>query len=216
MIQIQQQVLEGVSEYFVAAFQRGRTAAGQSGGTLQSGPFEESKSGIFKFPEDSVDVWKILARWIILRKVPRTLLSEDLLLAIRCWIIGDQYLVKEFQDDIMVCMLEKLSPFQGYWARRGELTIEMLRVVYENTAEGSNLRKLVIELEVLNLKDNEDTSRFDEANVQKAFALDGTGYLPHLAQSNMEWKATRDKRYTGSTGGKENWKYYMEGSAKSA
>lgn len=201
-IQFQQSVLEGISRYFTSAFGNER--------------FEEGKSGILRLPEDSVEVWKIISKWIIHREIPETLIEEDLLLAIRCWTTGDKYDIKEFQDAVMLCMLIELSSDSDPSITDPKLSPEMVQVAFENTAVGSPLRNLVVERKVLEYR-SED---YQDAQYQKMWEdlrfLDGTGFVPHLVKARKEIEDWGRLGFTdgGAEGRHTLWRPFMVGTSK--
>ncbi|CZT20556.1 uncharacterized protein RCC_06414 [Ramularia collo-cygni] len=160
-VHLQQSVLEGISGYFIGAFAEGR--------------FEEGRSGILRLPEDNIEVWKIIVTWIVNRAVPEDLLRTDLLLAIRCWITGDKYDIKEFQDAVMLCILAELVS-DGV-----KLNIEMIKVSFEETPVDSPLREVIVNrrMSEYDLKGFEEKTKHEEM-----WILDGTGFLPLLESKN--------------------------------
>lgn len=102
-----------------------------------------------------------------------------MLLPIRCWILGDKYNIKEFQDAIMLHMLIELQPKKLESDDSVKLSVEMVRTAFEGTMEGCPLRDLVaarkvVEYGMLATKDEEH--KWEELK-----ALDGTGFGPHYA-----------------------------------
>ncbi|KAF7187506.1 hypothetical protein HII31_11130 [Pseudocercospora fuligena] len=96
-IQIQQTVLEAASAWFK--------------NVLKHNSFVEGKSGKIDFPDDDPEAWKILACWITTREFLTTCAdtTEDILVCAKCWILGDKYDIKPFQDEAMMELIQSFN-----------------------------------------------------------------------------------------------------------
>ncbi|EME78872.1 uncharacterized protein MYCFIDRAFT_83785 [Pseudocercospora fijiensis CIRAD86] len=98
-IQIQQKVLEGASDWFAKALKRDT--------------FVEGKNGKLNFPDDDVAAWDVLIYWMVNHRMfPNGQERGDVVLVTKCWILGDKYDIKPFQDQAMyklICYLHCVS-----------------------------------------------------------------------------------------------------------
>lgn len=200
-IQIQQSVLENTSDYFAAAFRSDR--------------FTEARTGIMKFPEDHVEVWKVLVNWILRHEVPKALLRSNMLLAIRCWITGHKYDMKEFQDAVMLCMLYELEPGnndpdEGLSIK---LSPEMILEAFKHTSDTSVLRALVVERKVIEYDDLQPV--LCEETQRDMEILDGSGFLPWFTCVKEVWwqRSMISFMECKVSERQDQWKQYMVGSA---
>ncbi|SMR63506.1 unnamed protein product [Zymoseptoria tritici ST99CH_3D1] len=221
-IHIAQQVLEGLSPYFVAA--------------LKDDTFEEGVRGELSFPEDETDVWAILLHWIFYHEVPPLfLLATDipddpvkgLHLAVRCWTTGDKYRMAAFQDEVMLRILRRVD---AMYSENEGLDIELVKVVCERTLYGSPLRELFVDWTVMvtygirhpkaECVAPKTMSQSYADEIRKNFEkLDGTGLLPEMlakkalydsrGRSTFTWRANMynndDPRWT---------KFFLNGHGK--
>ena len=91
--------MTSISEYFVKAIKNEHLGSGTA--------------GTMKFAEDDPGAWKMLLYWKIKGSLP---LLQDVpsyggqqLLYTRAWILGDKYDIGEFQDLVMLELLQRLK-----------------------------------------------------------------------------------------------------------
>ncbi|USW57286.1 Putative SKP1/BTB/POZ domain superfamily protein [Septoria linicola] len=94
-VQLPQSLLEATSEYFRKA--------------LGGNRFVEGMSGEIHLEEDDVESWKTLLDWLTHRKVPDvvgcTTMEEDFIAMSKCWLLGDKYHLRGFQNDAMIQLI---------------------------------------------------------------------------------------------------------------
>lgn len=173
----------------------------------------EDKAGVLKYPEDAVGAWEVLLFWMITKKLPEDsmgLLSvhdkETLQFSlVQCWTLGDKYDIPEFQDLVMLELLDLSS--------EGLVTVQAAEEAFANASPGSQIRKLFSRLIVsaVFLLKVEDMEAFE--------CLEGlTGYTTELMQTlhsrgkrkgrwdNLAWLMdTQAGRLSG------NWEEYLVG-----
>lgn len=96
--------------------------------------------GVLKFPEDNKEAWRTLLCWRIRGKLSFEQLGSAKSLChelVQCWIVGDKYGVKDFQDEIM---WELLHHFRSVTP-----DLPLMKLAFENTPPGSPLRILMAE-----------------------------------------------------------------------
>lgn len=77
----------------------------------------DDERGILRFPEDPVDAWEVLVFWIVTKKIPESQMHDTLVpdkaaaqfALVQCWILGDKYGIVEFEDLIMIELLDLSS-----------------------------------------------------------------------------------------------------------
>ncbi|KJX99911.1 hypothetical protein TI39_contig348g00012 [Zymoseptoria brevis] len=188
---VQQQALETISPYFTNALKHDR--------------FKEGKDGVLELPEDEVDVWKVLLHLVLCRKLPSSLVTKDcmltkenVLLAVRCWTMGDKYGIKEFQDTVMLRLLRYLNIMQC--TQPGTiLDVQITLTVFERTLRQSPLRMLVTDWTVMTMYGIKTTYMFAGSKSQYPVTqpaksvlasletLDGTGFFPALTTQLAEY-----------------------------
>lgn len=143
------------------------------------------------------------------RELPGDYIKNDLLLAVRCWILGDKYDIKLFQDDVMLMMI-------SYGAETSsDPTPEMVREVFYNTPPGSKLRDFITEESVYLFEPGVRSDRLGDAVLRKNIGeLDETGFLPLYTEKKREYNAQGgdpdwcDRFRDGC------WKRYLRGPAE--
>lgn len=93
---LQQKLLEAASGWFTAA--------------LKSKTFIEGNQGTLDFPDDDRKVWEFLIYWMLKHKLPFTYQkNENLLILVKCWVLGDKYGIEEFQDEAMFRIIRRFE-----------------------------------------------------------------------------------------------------------
>ena len=127
---VQEAVLTGMSEYFKRALANADSFGGEK--------------DVMRFPEDDPVAWKVLLYWRIQGCLQRSF-AEDaestMMQLIRCWALGDKYDVKNFQDVIMLDLIQTLNIHL--------VKFEVVRFAFENTPDKSPLRKLMAQEAVI-------------------------------------------------------------------
>ncbi|KXT08991.1 hypothetical protein AC579_70 [Pseudocercospora musae] len=126
-IQIQQETLEAASTWFTAA--------------LRHHTFVEGQNAKLNFPDDCHDVWSLFVYWMINHDFAVYVKNEESLkLAQQCWIFGDKYDIKRFQNE---AMLKIICYFDGTnihpWSQ------ERINATLEFCPSGSPLGRVVAE-----------------------------------------------------------------------
>ena len=103
-----------------------------------SGPFAEAKLNSVTMPDDDPDVFELWIQWLLVADIA----CEFDVLWVKAWILGDKLGCLEFQNLVMIRLLDSHSPFQ----KAGLIEPSTLRVAYEGSAPGSKLRKWAIDL----------------------------------------------------------------------
>lgn len=195
---VQQTVLETASDYFVKA--------------LRPASFGEGTIGILRFPEDDVDVWKVLQYWMFKRSLPDDLgvpQTEkgycDLLVS--CWAHGDKYNMPTFQDIIMVkllCALENTI-----------ICLEQAKVAFGTTAPGSKVRAIFAEEVVYLMKTASGPVAYDDLELFDGIA----GFTGALLVALDTWAqangVSRRVGYTSRGNTRDRWKAFMVGGERS-
>lgn len=71
------------------------------------------------YPDDGVEAWEVLAFWMVTHSLPecdfKDLKCADSVtfqwMLMRYWILGERYMIEEFQDDIMLELLQVLKKY---------------------------------------------------------------------------------------------------------
>jgi len=119
---IQQALLETVSEYFVKALRNKRLGA-------------HPEPGVLRFPEHCVDAWEALCYWIFRHELPATAYEHHYILAVRCWCLGDKYAIDGFQDEALLILLREANSNNLKW--------EVIEEAVLNSRPGTQLRRLM-------------------------------------------------------------------------
>ncbi|GIZ41564.1 hypothetical protein CKM354_000486400 [Cercospora kikuchii] len=85
-VQIQQKVLKLASTWFRNALKEDK----------------ERQTNVITLTEEDSNTWKIALFWIINRKIP----ENDFFRNVECWLLGHQYGMPHFQDQVMLQLLE--------------------------------------------------------------------------------------------------------------
>lgn len=122
---IQATLLETASEWFVKALKHEHLGG---------------EPGVLRLPEDDLDAWKVFIHWLVMKKLPQDHMSNlhdqyDHAALVRCWVIGDKYGISEFQNLIMLDLLDSLEDCC--------VQTEAARLGFECTAPGSVMRELM-------------------------------------------------------------------------
>lgn len=104
----------------------------------------EGEKGTLRLAEDDAAAWSVLVFWFIERSLPEEDIEKALednngeepqIVLVNCWTTGDKYGITEFQD---LVMLELLQVFGTKWLSPGAAYQAALR-----SASGSELRALM-------------------------------------------------------------------------
>ncbi|SMR60393.1 unnamed protein product [Zymoseptoria tritici ST99CH_1E4] len=193
---VQQQVLENLSQYFVSALKRDT--------------FVEGKIGALDFPEDEVDVWRVLVHWVITRRLPRSFLEKDFLrgaidlhLAVKCWTTGEKYGIGEFQNTVMLHILRRLDIMQSSTPAQS-FDIDVVRVAFELTGDGDcPLRDIFVDWMVMSLYDIDTSTDIRtrplpqplDTKLASLSVLDGTGFFPALTAKKANYDRHGDSAF---------------------
>lgn len=149
---VHEAVLEQASPYFA--------------NMMEPDAFCEDEHGVLRFPNDDLQAWEVLLYWIVHHEIPKRSIAYKDALAIRCWQLGDKYLIPDFQDHAMLSLL--------YTLRLGEFSFQVIEEGVLRSTAGSKLRKLVLQEAVNNV--------FDGYTTQLCMLsfLDGLGCITEL------------------------------------
>jgi len=124
-----------------------------------SGEWEEARSGIVKLPDEKPEVFSTYTQWLYQgvvatqdREVPIDDDEEYLELA-QAYILGDRLQDADFQDAVLDCIVAK-SDEKVLGGSRVFPRIDVVHHIYENTAEGSSARKVMVDLYCWNARGN--------------------------------------------------------------
>ena len=186
---IQESILVSKSTYFARVLSNDR--------------FQETQTGIFRFPDDDVDAWKIMACYILKGELPDSVglqwlfngpswaeedLGEDMLW-VRCWALGDYFGIPAFQDEVMF----KLISYIGLW----QSDFDVIREAFMRTPEGSPLRRLMAEeavnlqLRQRSLKAKELGALYHIPGFYSAFDKARVRYRDHRQPQRFEYRTWR-------------------------
>ena len=122
---IPRSMLSSISEYFKRALANGDRFAGEE--------------GVMRFPEDDPMAWETRLFWKFRGEVQCARAEDDddakIMQLVRCWILGHKCDVNEFQNLIMLELLNVLVDAYAPY--------ESIKVAFENTPENSPLRTLM-------------------------------------------------------------------------
>ncbi|KAK1823579.1 hypothetical protein LTR12_001990 [Friedmanniomyces endolithicus] len=195
---VQQVLLEQLSEYFSNA--------------LSADTFVEGKKARLNFPEDDVDAWKVLLRWAFTHTVPhwtKKMAGKIEMVFVDCWVLGDKYQIRSFQNEVMMEML--------YYYTCNSGSFEVLRHGVEQTSSGSKLRRLMAEEVVAGVDvgkqgfdlDQFDGMRFLKDYVQAKQRLSGHEWCSRGYAAATRFGGNCDATINAGPGG--TWKEYMVG-----
>ena len=130
---IQEATLTTMSEFFVRAFKNEASLG------------DEKEKGVIRLPEDNHTAWMTLLYWKLNGKfeISKGSDEQEQMQLVHCWTLGNKYDIKAFQD---LAMLELLNLLED---RNASLAV--IQFAFENTAEGSALRKLMARQVVINI-----------------------------------------------------------------
>ncbi|KXT03313.1 hypothetical protein AC578_3992, partial [Pseudocercospora eumusae] len=126
-IQLQQKTLEAASEWFTVALKRHT--------------FVEGDNGKLNFPEDCYDVWSLFVYWMINHDFAVQVKDEaSLKLVQQCWIFGDKYDIKRFQNEAMLAFIRYFDGIDiTVWSQ------ERINATLDFCPSGSPLGRVVAE-----------------------------------------------------------------------
>lgn len=163
---VQEAALTTLSDYFVRALKHGKSFGG-----------EEETLG---FPEDDQTSWQTLLHWKIkgsLTGVDGLREREAIEQWTKCWVLGNKYDVKEFQD---LVFLELLKCLDGV-----DATPQAVEFAFKNTPANSPMRQLMAREAVASF-DRQDFAVFDGVNGATIEVVDA-----------MKWKQERERSNAG-------------------
>ncbi|KAK4617566.1 hypothetical protein CLAFUW4_11838 [Fulvia fulva] len=167
--EVQQSVLENACEYFVKAIKNEHLGVGNI--------------GTLRFQNDSKDAWQLLLYFIVRGRLPEDLdLRDDSgqMLLISCWVLGDRYFLPDFQDLVMVKVLNILAFDVPDW--------ETIRFALDNTCSGSKLRRAFADTAISYVYS--DSSTVDDVHADDAAELED---LMGVSGAVVEILAARDR-----------------------
>ncbi|KAK3115576.1 hypothetical protein LTR53_004936 [Teratosphaeriaceae sp. CCFEE 6253] len=125
--------LELASDYFLKALKHESSMGGEK--------------GLLRFPADNADAWKVLLYWILKGALPEDWNAvkksdeQQELHMVRCWAMGEKYLLPDFQDVIMLELLKYLDSRANPKAQY--LTLAAAKEGFATTPAGRPLRRLI-------------------------------------------------------------------------
>ena len=133
---------------------------------LKYGHLGKDGPDVLKFPEDDLDVWQALTFWMFNKTIPtdKELSSQvdcESIHFVRCWCLGEKYQIGAFQDAAMLELLHTIDK-----AQETAIWLEAIKEAFEESPDGSVLRKLMAEvavdmLEVSREISDKDLEQFD-------------------------------------------------------
>lgn len=97
--------------------------------------------GVLRFPEDELHTWEVLLFWLVKSVLPGKVRyvakQPEITLLVECWIMGDLYCCPQFQDAIMLELLD--LTYEMAW------TLDEVTVAFKNTMPETPLRRLAAE-----------------------------------------------------------------------
>ena len=123
--------MTSLSEFFVRAFKNEDSLGGEK--------------GVIRLPEDNYAAWITLLYWKLNGKmeIPEGHDDSKKMQLVYCWILGDKYNIKEFQDLVMIELLMTLEEWVA--------PLEVIQLAFKNTTGNSPLRKLMARHAVINI-----------------------------------------------------------------
>ena len=107
---------------------------------------EDEEPGVLRFPEDHESAWKVLLYFITTGTLPPEVtklqpqvddMSTQQLLAVRCWAMGEKYMLPKFQDSVMWILL--------HWLDHGSLYLAAIKEAFCTVSSGCGLWQLAAE-----------------------------------------------------------------------
>ncbi|KAK3696615.1 hypothetical protein LTR37_017868 [Vermiconidia calcicola] len=106
------------------------------------GRFIEGREGVVKLPTEDPVVFELFRHWLHTRCFFESTLAPEILLSFdmigKLWILGDAYDLRILQNVVADILVAKVLDRQFPSA-------EVVSYIFENTAEGSHLRRLLME-----------------------------------------------------------------------
>lgn len=96
------------------------------------------------FPEDDVEVWKILLYWRINGDFPSRAVHRNNQLLVHCWVLADKYDIAEFQHLAMKHLIDGLCD-----SDYASMELTTVKLAFESTAPGSMLRQFMADWTVV-------------------------------------------------------------------
>lgn len=183
---IQQALLETVSEYFVKALRNKRLGA-------------HPEPGVLRFPEHCVDAWEALCYWIFRHELPATAYEHHYILAVRCWCLGDKYAIDGFQDEALLILLREANSNNLKW--------EVIEEAVLNSRPGTQLRRLM----AMEVKSQAIDFYSDEVDGRVLDALDGTGVMREVLEVHQACEKGEDRVENWFERDNQLWRTFMIG-----
>ncbi|KAK5730783.1 hypothetical protein LTR15_000721 [Elasticomyces elasticus] len=115
---VQQVLLESLSDYFTKA--------------LRADTFDEGRAGRLQTPDDDGYSWEVLLHWAVHRHM-----VNGHMLPIDCWIMGDEYQIHAFQNEVMLELLMYYSAITAEY--------DILEHGIDSTCPRTLVRRLLVE-----------------------------------------------------------------------
>ncbi|KAH0342078.1 hypothetical protein KCU81_g5959, partial [Aureobasidium melanogenum] len=144
---IHKDLLVFYSDYFRAAF---------------NGSFTEAAEGKIELLDVDQEVFQNFHAWLYTRKLTEPLSWK---LLVHLWVFGDRFQVPLLQN----CVMDEIFAKEK---RDAELPLCLMKVAYENTVNGSPLRKAAIELLTFYFKIGDDVDGIMTADNRKHFTVE--------------------------------------------
>lgn len=125
---VQESLLHGVSDYFIAATKHEHLGS--------------DSVGVLRFPEDDRDAWELLLSWIFTRQIPHRIRGDTeesvtSLCLVDCYVLADKYLIPKLQNAIMIELI--------FRRETTNLPVEAARQALSTAPPESHLRRFAME-----------------------------------------------------------------------
>lgn len=168
--------------------------------------------GILRLPLDNVEAWETLVYWIIRKDLPEgqgERYEDDVRRFVRCWALGEKYKIEQFQDEVM---LELLNLLEEEEVQDAPYLIDIIEEAVRTTSQDSAMWRLMTETLVQLVYD---------LVVVDASKLDGCGKVAGVMGATMEameryqkHRSSLFQRFTKKAKEKEySWESFLVGSA---
>lgn len=177
----------------------------------------EHEHGVLKYPEDVVGAWEVLLFWMITKKLPDDSIGslsvhdrETLQLSlVQCWTLGDKYGIPEFQDLVMLELLDLSC--------EGLVTVQAAEEAFENTSPRSRIRKLFSRLIVtaVVIDQAESVEEFEDLEGLPGYTADLLEAMQLGQPGDAGWAPLRWLMRTRGGRDSGEWKEYLVGDGPS-
>lgn len=150
---------------------------------LDPSTFKEGRTGRLDVPDDGVEAWKVFLFWLFHRNLPyfgsgknKTQRFKEIDLLVCCWSLGDKYDIPDFQDEVMLMLMECLAV--------NVVHPHTVNLAFNTSSPDSHMRRIMAEEVAENLREG----HWHEEDFKE---LDGEGFTYEFAKALVDQEPVR-------------------------